>query len=175
MSRPRVVALVGPRGAGKTTVARALAARLGWPAADGDERIAASVGEPAGAFLARVGESAFRVVEEALTRGALAGPAPQVLALGGGAVLSAAVRAALREPGVFVVFLHAPVATLTGRIAADPLRPPLTALPPAEEIEALLRVRRPLYESVADFELETAGLDVDAACARIEAKIRGRA
>ena len=175
MSGPRVVALVGPRGAGKTTIARALAARLGWRPADGDERIAASVREPAGAFLARVGERAFRVVEEELTLAALAEPGPHVLALGGGAVLSAAVRAVLREPGVFVVFLHAPVATLNDRIAGDPLRPPLTALPPAEEIEGLLRVRRPLYESVADFELETVGLDVDAACARIEAKIRGRA
>jgi shikimate kinase len=87
-------------------------------------------------------------------------------------VLSARVRAGLRAPGVLVAFVHAPVAVLAARIARDPHRPPLTRLPAAEEVAVLLRARLPLYESVADLELETSALNVDAACARIEAKIR---
>ena len=171
---PARVVMVGPRGAGKTTVGRALAGRLRWPFADGDERIAARTGKPVGVFLAEAGEPAFRALEQEVTLELLAGPRPGVLALGGGAVLSAPVREALRAQDVLVVFLEAPIATLAERIRGDPDRPRLTGLALPDEIATLLRARRPLYESVAHLRLETGVENVDAVCAQIEAKIRVR-
>src|SRR5690606_28472033 len=122
------VALPGPRAVGKSTLGRALAARLGWRFVDTDDEVGTRVGCPAGAFLAARGEAAFRAVEAEVAVAALA-PGPRaVVALGGGAVTLAAVRAALRRPGVVAVELRAPIEVLVERQARDP-RPKLTDLP----------------------------------------------
>ena len=156
------LALVGPRAAGKSTLARALAPRLGWPAFDTDDLLAARVGCPAGEYLAREGESAFRREEEAVCLEALAPGERRVVALGGGAVLSAAVRGALQRPGTLVVFVEAPVASLLRRARAAPVaRPPLTPLPPAEEVREVLRARRPFYLQVSHLRVDTNSSIVD--------------
>jgi shikimate kinase len=165
------IALIGPRAAGKTTLARALGARLRWPVLDGDDLLAADVGCPAGAFLAAAGEVEFRRVEEQVTLRALRVRDPKIVALGGGAVLSAAVREALRAGGLLVVFLEAPVARLVERQRGGPHRPPLTGLPLEAEIETLLAQRRSLYETTADFRLETSVSNVDACVAAILARM----
>lgn len=166
------VALVGPRAAGKSTLARALGPRLGWPVLDTDDLLAARVGLPAGEYLSREGESAFRREEERVCLEALAPGERRVVALGGGAVLSAAVRQCLARPGVLVAFLEAPAASLLQRQRVAPVaRPPLTALPPEEEVLAVLRARRPLYLQVSHLRVDTNSSIVDTCVALILAKM----
>ena len=119
------VALVGPRAAGKTTLGGALAGELGWEFLDTDDLLAAHVGQPADDYLRLSGEQVFRRAEEEVARAAMARPGTQVLALGGGAVLSRQLRNALEGEHLLVVFVRAPVPTLVKRQMAVP-RPPLT-------------------------------------------------
>ncbi|MEM9701546.1 MAG: shikimate kinase, partial [Planctomycetota bacterium] len=93
---------------------------------------------------------------EAETIALLLGRDPLVLATGGGAVLNAETRRRLSDAGP-VLYLQADAATLHDRTAGDPNRPPLTDLPAAEEMAAVLAEREPLYREVA-----TAVIDADA-------------
>ncbi|MHC4918783.1 MAG: shikimate kinase [Planctomycetota bacterium] len=95
----RKVVLVGPRAAGKTTVGRALADRLGWGFRDTDDLLAAAVGQPAEDYLQNAGEAAFRTIEEQVVGAALLSTDPEVLALGGGAVLSPGTAPGTAPPG----------------------------------------------------------------------------
>ncbi|MDQ2897977.1 MAG: shikimate kinase, partial [Actinomycetota bacterium] len=97
----RVVAMIGFMGAGKTTAARDAAHALGTTAVDVDHELEARSGQSIAEIFAQDGEAAFRAREEQLTLELLhagrVGPTPRVLALGGGAITSAAVRAALAD------------------------------------------------------------------------------
>jgi shikimate kinase len=167
-SAVRAVALVGPRAAGKSTVGRLLAQRLGFRFADGDELLAAAAGRPAGEHLAAVGEPAFRRLEAQVTIAALAAADAAVVALGGGAVTIDAVRKALRRPGLFVAFVHATPAVLAARLRADAgRRPPLTAMPVEREVEVLLALRLPLYTEVAHARFDSAVTSPDELAAAI--------
>lgn len=171
----RHLVLVGPRGAGKSTLAAALGRALGWPAIDGDELLAGEVGATAGEYLARAGEAAFREVEERVSGAVLDGPGPSVVALGGGAVLSERVRRALRAADVFTVFLIAAPEVLARRLRADPTpRPPLTDLPPDREMEEVSRWRLPLYREVADLEIDTGTCRAQECVAKALEAARGR-
>ena len=164
------VALIGARAAGKSPIARALAGRTSWPHEDSDDLLAAQVGCPAADFLESAGEERFRVIEEKVNLAALNKGAPRILALGGGAVLSAPVRGALSHPGVLVVFLDASVQVLVER-QRGARRPALTGLPLEEEVTALLDARRSLYEGLANLQLESHRANVDACCEAILAKM----
>ena len=169
------VALIGPRAAGTTTLARALATRLGWAPCDGDELIEQLVGRPAGEDLARVGEERFRLVEEEVTLEALQAGPPRVLALGGGAVTSAAVCDALTGAGILVVFVEADPAVLVERQRqASVDRPPLTPLPLEREVIEVLDRRRPVYERLAHLRLKSDSANVDACCEAILDKMKRR-
>lgn len=151
------VALIGLRCAGKTTVGRALAAQLAFGFVDGDELLAQAVGQSAGEYLAAVGEPAFREKEAAVTIPALASAHAQVLALGGGAVTTPAIRCALVRPGLFVAFLQAPVDVLLARLERDgAARPRLLDLPLRAEIEALQAARLPFYQQLAHVVVDAA-------------------
>lgn len=170
--RTRIVALIGLRAVGKTSLGRVLSSRLGWDFQDGDESLAAEVGEAAGDFLARVGEAEFRILEEKHSLSILGRSGPLVFSLGGGATESAATQAALGQAGVWVVHLTAPVDCLLERLRESPLkRPALTDGPPEKEVELLWQRRLPTYRQLADFELETFPANVDACCEQIIAKI----
>jgi len=125
----RNVILIGYRGCGKTCVGRELAARLHWPFVDTDEQVEATAGRSIREIFEQDGEVAFRQLEPRaiadVTRAS-----GQVIAVGGGALLSAANRAALRQAGV-CVWLTAPATELRRRLRADPrtgaTRPALTA------------------------------------------------
>ncbi|MCR9247059.1 MAG: shikimate kinase [bacterium] len=154
------IVLIGLRAVGKTTVGRALAAATGREFVDADELLAEQVGEPAGDFLARVGEAEFRRVEEAILLPLLAAPGDRVVATGGGAVTIPAVRAALQpgaaEAPLFVVWLRAEREVALARLAADGARrPALTELDPAAEFDRLAAEREPYYALAARFVIDS--------------------
>jgi shikimate kinase len=172
--RCRAVVLVGPRGAGKSTVAPLLAAELGFRAVDTDDLLAAAVGRSAGDHLAAVGESAFRQTEQAIVVAELAAANDAVVALGGGAVLSAAVRAALQRDDLFVAFLNAAVPVLADRIRRGGGRPSLTGRAADEEVGEVLALRLPLYREVADVEVDTGAVPAAATVATLARSLRMR-
>ena len=147
------LAFVGPRGAGKSTLGRLVAASLRLPFFDADEALALAVGMGASDYLRSRGEPEFRRVEERVSSELLRRDGV-VVALGGGALLCEGVRALVAEPRVLCVFVHAPVSTLCDRIRGSD-RPPLTLLPLQREIEVVLAARRPAYEAASVLSIDT--------------------
>jgi shikimate kinase len=155
----RGLALVGPRGTGKSTVGRLLADRLGRPFVDADAALEARAGRSIRSIFEELGEPAFRDLEQDLLAELTADRA-RVLATGGGVVLREANRRALKRFGQ-VVWLRAEPKALTARLAADPDalpgRPALTAAGTLHEIASVLDARAPLYREVADLLIDTDG------------------
>jgi shikimate kinase len=149
--------LVGMMGAGKSTVARMVAARLGWPHTDIDDMVERAAALSVAEIFATQGEASFRAAESAALVSALSAGEPSVVSVGGGAVLDPANRALMRRTGT-VVWLRARPATLARRVGRAVDRPLLAADPdgPAAALTRLEVERRPLYEEVA-----TAVVDVD--------------
>jgi len=155
--------LIGYRGTGKTTVGRVLAARVGRPFADLDERIETAAGMTIADIFAAEGEPGFRDRESAALVTASA-EVPSVIATGGGIILRAENRELLRDSGR-IAWLTAPADDIWARIQADAAtahRRPKLAGGGLEEVTKLLAVREPLYREVANFIVETAGLSPDA-------------
>jgi shikimate kinase len=144
---PDRLLLVGMMGAGKTTVGQLAAARLGWTFFDSDAEVLAATGRTVPEIFAEDGEPAFRAEESRVLAEAVAEPAPVVISVAGGAVLSEANRALLARSGV-VVWLRAAPATLGSRVGRGEGRP-LIGDDPVESLTALDRIRRPLYASIA--------------------------
>ena len=145
------VVLVGAPGSGKSTVGQLLAARLGLPFVDVDGLIEQRTGRSIAEIFADDGEPSFRALEEQTTLELLAGGAG-VLSLGGGAVLSAATRAALR--GHRVIWLQVAAATAVQRVGLNEARPLLLGNVRGRLIK-LLAERTPLYVEVATEQVET--------------------
>ena len=142
----RNVALIGFMGAGKSTAARELAARLGWSAADSDAEVEREAGKPIPRIFAEDGEPAFRELEErAVAR--LTEQVDTVIALGGGAITSPMTRERLRD-GSFTVLLDVTAQTAWRRIEAGAGDRPLAV--EARGFAELYEQRRPLYHSTAD-------------------------
>jgi shikimate kinase len=146
-----VLVLVGPPAAGKTTVGRLVAGRLGVGFTDTDELIVARAGKPVAEIFVDSGEQAFRELEAAAVAESLVGT-DGVLALGGGAVLSAATRRLL--VGHPVVFLATGVPAAAARVGLNRDRPLLLGNP-RQLLRALLDARLPLYREVAAATVET--------------------
>jgi shikimate kinase len=137
--------LVGPPGAGKTTVGGLVAAALGVAFRDTDGDVEAATGRPIDEIFIDEGEAHFRTLERAAVASALA-TFDGVLALGGGAVLAGQTRAALR--GHAVVYLSVELPAAVRRVGLGQGRPLLTVNPRAT-LRFLLDQRRPLYQEVA--------------------------
>jgi shikimate kinase len=146
--------LVGPPGAGKTTIGRLAAARLGVPFRDTDTDVETTAGKTVPEIFFDDGEPAFRELEREAVRRALA-EHDGVLSLGGGAVLSAETRALLK--GHRVVFLSVGLTDATKRVGLSAPRPVL-GLNPRAQLRELLDARLPLYREVAAAEVATDGL-----------------
>lgn len=116
-----MIVLVGFMGAGKSTVGRQLARTLGLPFTDADQAIEEQAGQPIREIFATAGEEAFRDLEREVITGLLTAPEDAVLALGGGAVETAAIRAALA--GHQVVFLQISLDEALARVGHDTGRP----------------------------------------------------
>ena len=166
--RERHLVLVGMMGAGKSTVGRRCATRLGRPFVDTDEIIESIAHLPVAEVFARDGEPAFRALEAGVVADVCAGPESSVIAMGGGAVLAAENRKHMRDTG-FVVWLRAPVAQLARRVGDGAGRPLLSG-DLAGTLERLAAVREPAYEAAAHAAIDTAGMSatavVDAVLAR---------
>lgn len=150
---PRVV-LVGPPGAGKSTIGRKLARELGVELYDTDAGIEQETGRTIPEIFAEDGEPEFRKIEERVVRRAVLAERG-VVSLGGGAVLSANTRDLLR--GRTVVYLEISVAEGLRRTGASTQRPLLNGADPGAKYRELMRTRRPLYREVATVRVRTDG------------------
>ncbi|MDQ2622364.1 MAG: bifunctional shikimate kinase/3-dehydroquinate synthase, partial [Actinomycetota bacterium] len=140
-----MICLVGFMGAGKSSALVELAAH-GLNTVDADRLIEAGAGCPIAVYFERHGEDQFRLLEQETIVKALADPTIDVLALGGGAVGSPAVRNAIKAPGHTVVWLDVELDTAWRRVRASSR--PLAR--DQEQFEQLYRDRTPIYDSVAD-------------------------
>jgi shikimate kinase/3-dehydroquinate synthase len=139
----RSVVLIGLMGAGKTSIGRRLAARLGLPFRDADAEIELAAGRTIPELFARFGEPEFRDGERRVIRRLLAGD-PIVLATGGGAFMDRTTRAAVRESSVSV-WLRCKLPTLVRRVASRSNRPLLANGDPSEILAKLMEARHPVY------------------------------
>ena len=154
-----VVVLVGMPGAGKSSVGRTVAVRLGLPFRDSDDLVVAATGRTVADLFAE-SEQAFRDAETAAVVTALSSFSG-VLALGGGSLGSATVRAALAASQAPVVLLRAGLDTLVRRVGSARTRP-LLAADPAARLATLADERGALYAAAADISVDTDGLGVSA-------------
>lgn len=167
MTGPRAV-LVGPMGAGKTTVATVLAERWGVAVRDTDADVEAAEGRSISDIFVDSGEDHFRALERDAVAAALASH-EGVLALGGGAVLDVETRE--RLAGQPVVFLRVGLSEAVKRVGLGTGRPLLLGNVRAR-IKALLDERTPIYESVAAVVVDTDEASPDDVADRIEEALR---
>ncbi len=142
--------LIGMMGVGKTTLGKLMASTMSRRFVDCDEAIESATGSSIERIFGLAGEAAFRGLEEQ-TLGRLVQCDNTILSTGGGVVLSAANRAALRANG-YVVYLSAPLSKLLARVQGANLdhRPMLQADDVEQQLRALLAQRAPLYRETAD-------------------------
>jgi shikimate kinase len=164
-----LVVLIGPPGAGKSSVGPLVAARLGVEFHDTDADVGAAAGKPVSDIFIENGEDAFRELERAAVASALATGSELhtrggVLALGSGAVLDDGVQQLLA--GLPVVYLSASFPTLARRIGLDRAR---VVIPgnPRGRLRAMLDGRTPLYQRLAAVTVPTDDLEPDELAAEI--------
>ncbi|HUL25475.1 MAG TPA: shikimate kinase [Streptosporangiaceae bacterium] len=140
-----VVILIGPPGAGKSTVGPLVAALLGAEFLDTDSAVEEAAGKPVSDIFISDGEAAFRELERAAVARTVASH-PGILALGGGAVMDPGTRQLLA--GQRVVYLETGFATAAHRTGLDTPRPLLIGNP-RTRMRELLAERLPVYEALA--------------------------
>jgi shikimate kinase len=165
--------LVGMMGAGKTTIGKALARRLAREFVDSDRLLAERTGVPVATIFEIEGEGAFRRRETAVIA-EVAALDDQVVATGGGSVLAAENRRAMREAGT-VVYLRARLDHLWERTRHDATRPLLATPDPRATLEAILTEREPLYRDAAHVIVETGSQAAQTVVNRILAALRTHA
>jgi shikimate kinase len=161
--------LVGPMGAGKTSIGKRLARALRLRFVDCDHEIEQRTGATIPLIFEIEGEAGFRsrekrVVEEVTREDGV------VVATGGGAVLDPENRAWLRERG-FVVYLHAPLEHLLARTRGDSNRPLLQTGDRVKRMQEILQQREPLYREVADLIVDTGTLTLSAVVQNIRSAL----
>lgn len=154
MNKKRNIILVGPMGAGKSSVGKRLAQVLNFPFVDSDHEIEARLKVSISTIFDVEGEDGFRnrevqVIEDLVSHGSR-----KVLATGGGAVIRPENRQALKEFGT-VIYLSSPVKQLVERTRHDTARPLLQNVDTEAVLTKLMQIREPFYREVADVVLHT--------------------
>jgi shikimate kinase len=149
---PRVI-LIGPPGAGKSSVGKSLARLLQEEFVDTDVVIATRENKSISEIFVDQGEPYFRKVEEEVLLDVLKNH-KGVLSLGGGAPLSSSAQSAIKESGSTVIFLDVSLAAAAPRVGFNRDRPLLLGNPRAQWQE-LMNTRRPIYESLAQHQVVT--------------------
>jgi shikimate kinase len=148
--------LVGPMGAGKTSIGRRLADRFELDFADADQAIVERTGAAITAIFEHVGEAGFREREKAALAHLLAGEG-RLVSTGGGAVLDSDNRRLMAQRG-FVVYLRVGVDAQLKRLGRDRSRPLLQRVDREQVLHDLAAAREPFYTEVADLMLDTDSL-----------------
>ena len=148
----RSVVLVGLMGAGKTTIGRRLAGRLGLPFHDADVEIETAAGMPIADIFASFGEPAFRDGERRVIERLLS-ECQMVLATGGGAYMNPLTRERIRAAGLSV-WLRADLDTLMRRVSKRMNRPLLRNQDPLATMRRLMAERQPVY-ALADITVDS--------------------
>lgn len=146
------IVMVGLMGAGKTSIGRRLAARLGLPFVDADDEIEAAAGSSIEDIFERLGEASFRDGERRVIARLLDGP-PIVLATGGGAFMDAETRECIAANGISI-WLRADIDTLVRRTSRRKDRPLLKNGEPREILTRLMEQRHPMYQ-LADIAVDS--------------------
>ena len=162
--------LIGMMGAGKTTLGKALARRLGREFIDSDRVLVERTGVPVATIFEIEGEEGFRRRESTLLA-ELAARSRCIIATGGGIVLSAANRGLMRASGT-VVYLKARLESLWERTRHDSSRPLLATPDPRARLAELLAEREPLYREAAHVIVETGQQSPATAVARVLGALR---
>lgn len=150
---PEKIFLIGPMGAGKTTIGRQLANAISYNFIDSDNVITEKTGVDIPTIFDFEGESGFRQ-READVLNELIKQTHIVLATGGGAVTNPTIQQLLQQNG-FVVYLQTSVSEQLKRMGDDKNRPLLQAANPKQQLETLMQQRRPIYEASADLIIDT--------------------
>jgi shikimate kinase len=166
-----LIILIGPPGAGKTTVGSMLAARLGVGFTDTDAVVEEAAGKPVSDIFITDGEAEFRRLEREAVAAALAGDngtgtaVTGVLGLGGGAVMDEQTQ--VRLAGRAVVYLETGFSELAKRVGLDRARPLLIGTNPRGQLKSLLDQRLPVYGRLAWLTVGTDGREPEAIAAEI--------
>jgi shikimate kinase len=150
--------LIGPMGAGKTSIGKRVAEILGLHFVDADHRLEEVTGVSVPLIFECEGETGFRQRESQLIQ-SLCQAKQQLIATGGGAVLSPENRRYLKSHG-FVVYLKVSVEQQLERLARDRSRPLLASGNKREKLETLAQIRNPLYQEMADLVFDSNGMQV---------------
>ncbi len=155
MARQPNLFLVGPMGAGKTTIGKRLAQIKGMEFIDSDHEIEARTGVDIPYIFEKEGETGFRKRERDIIN-ELTQQENIVLATGGGAILHPDNRRDLANRGI-VIYLHATIEQQLERTRSSTRRPLLQVDDPRAQLEKLIQEREPLYREIADIVIETDG------------------
>lgn len=169
MEQVNSIFLIGPMGAGKTTIGKRLARALKRRFIDCDHEIEKRTGASIPLIFEIEGETGFRAREKRVIDDLSQEPGI-VLATGGGAVLDADNRERLRTRGL-VVYLHAPIELLAARTRNDTNRPLLQSGNRTERLREIMIKREPLYREIANLTIDTG----DMAMGEIVSTIKARA
>jgi shikimate kinase len=164
----RTLVLVGLMGAGKTSIGKRVAQRLGVGFTDADAEIEAAANMTIAEVFARDGEAAFRAGERRVISRLLDGPV-HVLATGGGAFMDPATRGRIRERGLSI-WLRADIEVLLARVVKRRHRPLLNQGDPREVLERLMAVRHPVYGE-ADLTVDSLAAPAETMVERVLARL----
>lgn len=156
MTQRHNIFLIGMPGAGKSTLGKALANRLGLNFIDADQEIVSRTGVSIATIFEIEGETGFRAREVQLIA-ELVTANSTILATGGGAILASESRKLMRDNGI-VIYLRADLGDLSARTLRDTKRPLLQGANPITVLRALLDFREPLYNETAHLVIDTGRL-----------------